>query len=187
MIYLTLHLILAHFIADFPLQSSRLVKYKQNHLLGIFFHSSVHFIISLLLAFPFIQSKKLWLSIAVIFTIHSIIDQGKVAICKHTKFNAFIIYLADQLIHVAVVCLTSICLLGQVTVDTTSFWALFYSDPSIVSFLLVLVLVTYFYDISKWVYLNEKKAQPYKRDYKGMIRNALIVIVAFGIYWITLP
>jgi hypothetical protein len=49
------------------------------------------------------------------------------------------------------------------------------------------VLVTYFYDITRWTWQNAKKRQPYTRNWGLMGRNALLVLVAYGVYWIISP
>lgn len=59
----------------------------------------------------------------------------------------------------------------------------FFSTSSIITFILTLTLVTYFYDVSRWTYLNSIKKRAYKRDYRMMGRNAVIVIIAFVLYW----
>ena len=182
--YITLHLLLVHFLADYPLQSNKLMKYKQNHLLGILLHSSVHLILSIIIALPFISYGKVLWSILIIFIAHNIVDQVKVLISKYTKLNQFAVYVLDQLVHVAIIYLIAIYFIGEVTPSISGFWLSAYTNNSIISFLLTLAIVTYFYDISKWAYLSSKKPKPYKRDYKMMIRNAFIVTVGFGAYWI---
>ncbi len=182
---ITLHLILAHFLADFPLQSSRLAKYKQTHFSGIVVHSLTHLLTSMALLVPFLYSSKVWIAIGIIFVQHNILDQAKISLGKKfPKWNKFLLYLLDQIGHMVIVVWVGVYYLGPIQPKQFFGFELF-STNSILTFLLVLTLVTYFYDISRWTYLNSIKKRAYKRDYKMMGRNALIVLIAFVLYWVT--
>lgn len=182
---LTLYLILAHFLADYPLQSNWLAKYKLNHLLGIFLHSLTHFIVSVILMIPFLHLASVWWGIIIVFVTHNFFDQIKVILQKKTKLHPLFLYGIDQVAHLAVIYWVSVFYVGEVSSWFSGFWFALYADPSIISFFLILTLVTYFYDISRWIYLSAKKPILYKRDYKMMGRNALIVLIAFVVYWVT--
>ncbi len=183
--HLTLHLILAHFIADYPLQTNWLAKYKRNHAFGIFLHSFTHFVVSVILMIPFLHIGKIWLGVLIIFATHTLFDQLKVTLGKKTKWNPFLLYVLDQIAHLVVIYWVAVYYLGKITPQMSGFWLNLYTDSTIVSFFLTLTLVTYFYDVSRWTYLNTKKKRPYKRDYSMMCRNSLIVIIAFVVYWVT--
>jgi hypothetical protein len=182
---ITLHLILAHFLADYPLQSDGMVAYKSKHFAGIVLHSLVHVATSVLLGLPFILQGHFWLAIAAVFATHNLFDQSKVwAQRRFRKVNRFIFYVLDQIAHLAVIVGSSWLWLRNLTPDFGGFWLGVFQNSTLVSFLLVLTLATYFYDVSRWTYRNSKKPQPYVRDWKMMGRNALIVVVGFGIYWL---
>lgn len=182
---ITLHLILAHFLADYPLQSSKLAKYKQNHFAGIVIHSLTHLLISIALLLPFLYDVEVWIAIFIIFVQHNILDQTKVSLSRrYPKWNKFILYLLDQVGHMVIIVLVGTKYLGTIQAHQFFGFELF-STTSILTFLLVLTLVTYFYDISRWTYLSSIKKRVYKRDYKMMGRNALIVLIAFVLYWMT--
>lgn len=181
--YPTLHLILAHFLADFPFQPRVLVAYKQKKFLGVIIHSFTHLITSAVLLFPFIRLKRVGVAILVIFLVHNVVDYAKIkAGQKHPKWNKFALYIIDQIAHLTAIVLVGKYYLGELPLDTD---LSFYSDSSVVSFVLVLTLSTYFYDVTRWTYLNNKKPLPYVRDYGMMVRNGLIVTIAFGLYWLT--
>ena len=74
--------------------------------------------------------------------------------------------------------------LGFMRPDFSGSWLRVYSDIPLLSFALVLVLVTYFYDVTRWTWRNAKKPQPYVRDWAMMGRNAVLVVIAFGAYWL---
>ncbi len=182
---ITLHLILAHFLADYPLQSDGMVAYKSKHFLGIVLHSLVHVLTSVLLGLPFVLQGNFWLAIGTMFVTHNALDQGKVLIHRHfKKANRFLFYVLDQIGHLAVIVGTSWLWLRNLTPDLEGHWLAIYQNSTLIDFLLVLTLSTYFYDVSRWTYRNSKKPQTYIRDWKMMGRNALIVVVAFGAYWL---
>lgn len=184
--YLTLHLLLAHFLADYPFQIVPLVRYKYKSFLGILLHTLIHLVVITLLCIPFLHLSKVILGIAIIFVTHNIIDYTKITLeKKFSKFNKFILYTADQIAHFIVIFGVAYLLICKVDPGFSGAWYKYYADKTIVSFVLILTLVTYFYDVSKWTFLNSRKARPFKRDYKMMVRNALIVMIGFGVYWIT--
>lgn len=181
---LLLLLLLAHFLADYPLQSNGLVKYKQAHFLGVALHSLIHLLVSVLFVWPFIAEPKVWIALAILFVSHNLSDQLKVLLSRWTRWNGFTLYLADQFIHLMFIVALSIFYLGPMTPRLSGLMQSVYGDESILSFFLCLTLATYFYDVSRWTYLNSKKPRPYKRDYPMMGRNALIVVIGFTVYWV---
>lgn len=184
--YLTLHLLLAHFLADYTFQPFSMVRLKYKSFLGILLHTFVHLVVITILCIPFLDDIRVIWGIGIIFVTHNIIDYSKIT-CekKFPKWNRFALYAADQILHFIVIFSVALILIGKTEPFLTGWWYKYYSDKSVVSFFLILTLVTYFYDVTRWSYLNSIKARPYKRDYKMMVRNALIVVVAFGVYWIT--
>jgi hypothetical protein len=99
---LFLKLYLAHLIADFVLQFDELYKLKVKSKWGHFLHVAIHLLISLLLAYPYLQYKSVWLFIFALTGIHYLQDNIKYAIQKnpHKMFPAFVI---DQIFHIAVI------------------------------------------------------------------------------------
>ena len=59
-----------------------------------------------------------------------------------------------------------------------------YSSQSVVLYLLILMLVTYFYDVTRYFVKQEYKKRPFKRDWRTMGINAGIVTIAFAVYWL---
>lgn len=182
---ITLHLILAHFLADYPFQSGKLAQYKQKHFAGIVLHSLTHLITSLALTLPFLYDGRVWIAILIIFVQHNIFDQLKISAGrKFPKWNKFLLYLLDQVAHMAIIVWIGVSYLGTL-IPKPIIGVEFFSTSSIISFILTLTLVTYFYDVSRWTYQNSIKKTVYKRDYAMMIRNAVIVTIAFVLYWVT--
>ncbi len=160
--------------------------YKKRSFLGVVLHSGIHLLFAALILFPFWGRWEMWLSAGIIFVTHIIIDQAKVTLEKHNPSSSyFTIYLLDQLTHLAVISLVSLTLMRDLVFPSAGAFMQVLSDKTIIHFALVLVLVTYVYDITVWMYRNSKKPQSYKRNYSMMARNALIVVVAFVVYWIS--
>ncbi len=184
--YLTLHLFLAHFLADYPLQPSWIVKMKYKSFLGVFIHTVIHLAVIILLSIPFLHLPNVWYGIAIIFVTHNIIDYSKVTIeKKFKKINHLYSYILDQALHLTIIYSVAVFLMGSIQPYISNGWYEFYSNRYMVGFALILVLVTYVYDVTRWIVMNYKKPYPYKRDYQTMYRNALIVVIAFVVYCFT--
>jgi len=116
---------------------------------------------------------------------HNVIDQIKISVNKKGKANQFLTYSLDQISHLIVILLVGIYYIGDIAPKLSELGAGYYNDESIVSYLLILVISTYFYDVTRWTYRNSKKPQTYKRDYGLIVRNFIIVTIAFIIFWLT--
>lgn len=184
---ITLHLILAHFLADYPLQSNRMVAYKSKHFGGVVLHSLMHVLTSVLLGLPFILQANFWWAIATMFVTHNILDQGKVLINRNfKKANRFLFYCLDQVAHMGIIVGSSWLWLRDLVPDFGGRWLAVYQNLWLVNFWLALILATFFYDVSRWTYRSSKKPQPYVRDWRMMARNALIVTIGFIVYWLSI-
>lgn len=180
-----LYLILAHFLADFPFQPNRLVVYKQTHFSGVLIHSLTHLVTSAVLMLPYLKNSTVWVGIFLIFLLHNAIDQIKILANRRKGVNKFVTYILDQIGHLAGIALISIYLIGILEPPFMGVGSEFYLDSSFVLYLLILVICTYFFDVTRWTYRNNQKAQPYQRDYALISRNAIITTLAFVIYWLT--
>lgn len=102
MIYL-LKLLLAHILADFPLQPSSLVRAKQsaNHVISLL-ALTIHSLIHALLTYVLIALWSNWLIPLVIFTSHFVVDFLKIKITKDSMKTSSTAFIIDQLAHVLV-------------------------------------------------------------------------------------
>ena len=177
-----IHYYLTHFLSDYPFQSSALVKLKQERYLGVFLHTLVHLVTLLVLFFPLLHERSIQISIAVIYITHNIIDQTKVALDKANPKHARTLYFLDQLLHWGII-YGAARIVGDVTPNLSGKALEIYTHDTIWLYILVLVISTYFYDVTRY-FVELRMDKPFKRDYKTMLRNAVIVTVAFGIYWL---
>lgn len=181
---LTLYFILAHFIADYPLQTNWVARYKQDHVMGLLVHTFTHLVVTTLILYPFWHDPRIWWGILAMFVTHTAADQIKITHNKKgPRKKLFFYYMMDQFIHVSILLVISIYL-GLTAPKGSYFWLDLYNDNTFFAYLLVLTLATYFYDITRWMYrCSYGKKTAYQRDYKMMIRNAVVVTVVFGVYW----
>jgi hypothetical protein len=178
------HLFLAHFLADYPLQSDKLVKLKKKSYKGTVLHTLIHLAVLIIVLFPFLYLKSIWIGIVVIFVTHSIIDHTKIVLEKKYKYLRLPLYFLDQALHLVIIALVAY-FVGAPTPKLPAEWMGFYVDRSIILYILILILTTYFYDITRHFVRTRKTAAPYIRDYKMMLRNVFIVSIAFAIYWLS--
>lgn len=181
---LFLYLYFIHFLADYVFQTSAMVKYKAKHFLGVLLHSTVHLVVLFVVLAPFLYDKRIWLAITVIYLAHIGLDQSKMELNRVDPKHIRYFYFIDQLIHLVVI---TICgwFVGNPAPHYLNGWALrVYMDQSIVLYLLLLTLCTYFYDVSRYYVRMKNGHEEYKRDYKTMLINAGIVTVAFGVCWL---
>ena len=82
-----------------------------------------------------------------------------------------------------VIVLTAIYI-GRAYPGFTGEWVKSYLNRDLINFLIILNITTYFWDVTRWAYINSKKPTPFKRDYSMMARNAIIVVIAFEVYWL---
>ncbi|MBU0705843.1 DUF3307 domain-containing protein [Patescibacteria group bacterium] len=181
---LFVYLYFIHFLADYTFQSSAIVKYKSEHFLGVVIHTTVHLLLLLIVLAPFLPDNKVWLSIGVIYVTHIMMDQTKVTLNRVRARYIRFFYFADQIAHllIATACAWYI---GPLMPKYLTGQALsLYTSQSFVLYLLILTLVTYFYDVTRYFVRRDYLKKPYRRDYRTMLINAGIVTVAFGVCWI---
>ena len=176
------HLFITHTIADYPLQNRKLIQFKEKSYFGVLLHTLVHLVVLLIILFPFLYLKSVWIGIGVIFVTHNIIDQTKITLDKKYPDLRLPLYFLDQMLHLVIIAFVALYI-GSVTPNLPE-WMSFYTDKTVVLYVLILLITTYFYDVTRHFVRTRKKKAPYKRDYKMMLRNVFIVSIAFAIYWL---
>jgi len=101
--FLFYRLLLAHIIADFPLQTNQIFKVKTNTEWGVLIHTLIVLIFSILFAFPYLEAPKVIIILLVIFLSHTVIDKLKMEYSKKTKNQSIRILLLDQALHIAII------------------------------------------------------------------------------------
>lgn len=91
------HLLLAHFIADYPLQPNWMARNK-TRLWILLLHVSTHFLVMLAVFLPL--TGQVWPYLLALATIHFLIDSGKNWLTIHRRDWVAWPYLADQAFHI---------------------------------------------------------------------------------------
>jgi len=178
-----IYLLIGHFYADYPFQSSRLAEYKKNHVTGVIIHAGMHFFMTLLVFFPLLGVQGVWVGLVTVFLTHGIIDQTKIFLNKRNPLWTLPLYFIDQATHIGVAYLISQSI-GVLNTSAVTSLRFFYQNDSVALYILLLPVVTYFYDVTRQI-IRHHKGVPFKRDYRMIVQNAVIVTVGFGIYWMS--
>ena len=101
--FLFYRLLLAHIIADFPLQTNRIFKVKTNTKWGVLIHTLIVLMFSILLTLPYLVDPKVIIILLVIFLSHTVIDKLKMEYSKKTINQSTRILLLDQALHIAII------------------------------------------------------------------------------------
>ena len=101
--FLFYRLLLAHIIADFPLQTKQIFKVKMNTEWGVLLHTLIVLIFSILFAFPYLEAPKVIIILWVIFLSHTVIDKIKLDYSKKNANQDIKIFLLDQFLHISII------------------------------------------------------------------------------------
>lgn len=101
--FLFYRLLLAHIIADFPMQTKQIFKVKSNTEWGVLIHTLIVLIFSIFFAFPYLEDPKVVIILLIIFLSHTVIDKLKMEYSKKTKNQSIRILLLDQALHIAII------------------------------------------------------------------------------------
>lgn len=106
-------LLIAHFIADFSLQSADLAEKKTQKLRYLTGHAFVYAVVFAMAAFLCIPSNIAWFPCIIIASSHFFIDWVRVHADKkyETPETHFFSFVIDQTLHIFIIC-TSVCVFG---------------------------------------------------------------------------
>ncbi len=110
--FLCLKFFLAHLIADFALQFEELYRLKVKSWVGHVLHVITHFVVSILLVFPYLDKPFIWVFAAGMTGVHYLQDTIKYHLQKNTKVM-FLCFTIDQIVHFAVICLILLFPVGR--------------------------------------------------------------------------
>jgi len=95
---------LAHMIADYPLQTDWVFKVRHAHRSGILVHILLQVLTTIILLSPYLLNLRTWLVIAGIFVTHLLIDQ--------IRKNNIWVFLLDQVLHLGVIIAATLAMRG---------------------------------------------------------------------------
>jgi len=93
-------LLLAHVIADFPLQFTSIYRFKIKSPSGPFLHSALFSLLAIPLVWPYWNLTRMWEFIFFLWLIHGIQDWLKVVIFEKYRMDNLWVFLLDQTLHV---------------------------------------------------------------------------------------
>lgn len=172
------NLLLAHFLADFPLQSSRMAANKSRpQVLAL--HVGTHLLVMLLVITP--AWRELWAYCLLIAVVHFFIDYGKITLNQRLPDHGRLLYLVDQLLHYATL------LAVTVWVGRTQGSPSLALDPGVAVFATGYLLATYVWAISEKVLTDAQS--PYQQEladgfWTRMLARALLLT---GLLWLLYP
>jgi len=106
-------LLLAHLIADFPLQFNEIFKLKVKSKWGVLLHSAIAGITALVFLLPYIFCIWMWSAIIILIGFHFIIDYTRVVFTRKTNLDNLWMFLLDQILHLGVVWLISLMIISS--------------------------------------------------------------------------
>ncbi|MBI5412018.1 DUF3307 domain-containing protein [Candidatus Peregrinibacteria bacterium] len=184
--YILLYLFLSHFLADYLFQPNWLARFKKRAFAGTLVHGLIVGFVMMVVLIPYLYSPAVRYGIAAITLMHVVIDYGKVKIAKaHPKTDGRVLYILDQILHLALIVLIGIVAIGPIAPQSIpQAVAQWYSNAWFLAYLLALVIGTYFYDVTRYIFSRHAGQLDYKRDYYGMALRATIVTLGFLLAWI---
>lgn len=188
--FLFWRLLLAHFIADFPIQTNKIYFLKTKYPWGSFLHSGIFVIVAALLLWPLWYRPDLWLFLLFLFVSHGLQDLLKIIYNRKNSRDTIWLFLLDQVLHIAfisTVFLLPVSLM-KYTVNQGS-WYYWYSLDKPVIYLTFLVgigfggsiLIPY---VEKLVKKLPQVEIPPKFKYYGVLERILVItLVSVPGYW----
>ncbi|MHC2994410.1 MAG: DUF3307 domain-containing protein [Candidatus Atribacteria bacterium] len=125
--FLLYRLLLAHIIADFPLQTKQIFRVKMNTKWGVILHTTIVLIFSILFIFPYLENPKVIAILLIVFLSHTIIDKIKLERSKKTNANNLKVFLIDQVLHISIIAILTFNFTEKVLL-TSPFNNVFLSD-----------------------------------------------------------
>ncbi len=187
--FLFLRMILAHFIADYPLQTNRVYCYKISSLNGQLLHASIHAFIFALFLIPYWHHPQTWAYLIWIAASHLTFDILKVKVMDKTKLHPVATYTLDQVLHLAAASVILwLPLSHEIPPASSSFLWSWYWNNTVVAYLIGLIFATYFttYFLACCHWAKKRLAHddgynltPLQKYYELFERGGITTLVAF--------
>ena len=101
--FLFYRLLLAHFIADFPLQSTKLFRLKTEGIKGTILHGSIFGILAVVFSVPYLTFQWMGTFLILLWIFHIFTDWLKIKLINHYKNDSLSLFIFDQMLHIAVI------------------------------------------------------------------------------------
>lgn len=176
-----IRLILAHVIADFPLQTNNIYNYKEKSKLGILLHVSIHFLTSYFLLYKIFNLKLLGI-VLLITLIHFFQDWVKLYLQNRIElFDSIFALILDQVLHIFIIFLIYFHIAGiMFSFVPLKLFPLTYTDQ--IGLLFSVSLLSSFGGCTAIYFIDKSILQrkiSYKKESSGLLERMLIPIVIF--------
>jgi hypothetical protein len=98
-------LLLAHCIADFPLQSDAVFAVKKRFKWGVVLHGTLFLLTTLLLTGPYLRFAAMWAGIIFLWLFHVAVDKAKLMLVGGGRRDHLGYFLLDQVLHIGAIAL----------------------------------------------------------------------------------
>ncbi|MCP4229160.1 MAG: DUF3307 domain-containing protein [bacterium] len=179
--YIFLWLLIAHLIADFPLQTNRVFAARYKYKYGGIIHVVIHFIIGLILLVPYLGSWKFCLLYTIITVAHYFIDTIK-------KKNIWAFF-GDQLLHIILLGGGAFLCRGDIPFQIPQWLGSYYYNIPLLVYIIGYLLVAYVgIIVVLFLKRGERATTPpslYEKTTGGLARvwTLSVIILAFNLHW----
>ena len=179
--FLFLRLVLAHFVADFVLQTDEVYAEKTKDLYGAHIHYIIIFSTLVAFSIPYLDYSGCWFVIGLASLSHMIQDEIKIrhTVSKRMTFPAF---LADQILHIAFLLPVFYFSFSRIVPEAKGIVSVVYNNNSFVIFSIGLIMSTlmgaYLWEAFRISYFDDPgPINPFRLKY-GVFER-LIITIAF--------
>lgn len=178
------HLVLAHLLADYVLQTNWIFNKKQRFIAGkprswdgMLAHVLVVWILSLIAVSRY--ASELWPFITLMTILHAMQDILKIRLSPPTQRWAFVPYAVDQTLHLVTILVFAVLTANLVIPPPSP------TETRVVAFGACFVGLTRFYEVTLWA--NWPSMRPYMRHWRlwGYTeRTIMFALSAAGVWWL---
>lgn len=112
--YLFWRLLLAHLVADFPLQTGWIFREKTAHSWGVAYHGSLAGILGFVVLWPYLRFPRTWIVLLVLWLFHILLDKGKIVLNSRAIGARWLVFVGDQAVHIVWVWAASFFIDGRI-------------------------------------------------------------------------
>ncbi|MDI6782727.1 MAG: DUF3307 domain-containing protein [bacterium] len=103
--YIFYRLLLAHLLAEFPLQFDLIYRLKVSKKTGIWLHAFIFFAVAVLLLIPWWGVGRFWVFLVFLLLTHYALDRLKIIFYRRFQVDNLGIFLLDQVAHIGCISL----------------------------------------------------------------------------------
>jgi hypothetical protein len=100
-------LLLAHLLADFPLQTDAVFAAKKEKRWGVLLHGTLFGLVAILLVKPFLGIGAIWGGLILLWLFHVAVDKAKLIAVSGGRGDHLVYFLSDQILHIGALALAS--------------------------------------------------------------------------------